>query len=296
VNDPPTQTDRPGAAAAGATTDPASAADRQEFAGFDSTVYGPVRSWRFGWSLGIDLILETSTCSFDCAYCQLGPIQDVTLERRLFVRTTRVVTDLRDQGWDDSDVVTFSGSGEPTLALNLGEALEAVGLLTGLPTIVLTNGTTLGQPAVRDALDAAGRVELKMDAVDEETFRLVNRPVEGVKLEGILAGAERLRESYRGHLALQVMVMPVSVDRFDGLVEVVRRIRPDSIHLNTPRRPRPKEFYLASRGSHGEVPYPATPLKRVSPERLRAIGDRVAAATGVEVTLGVSGTDSPPAR
>lgn len=260
-------------------------AAEQPFAGFDSTVYGPVESWRFGRSLGIDLILETSTCSFDCAYCQLGPIQDVTLERRLFVPTARVADDLRVVGWEDADVATFSGSGEPTLALNVGEALEEVARITGLPTIVLTNGTTLGDPEVRSRLDVASRVELKMDAVDEETFRLISRPVDGVTLEDIVAGAGAFRATYRGHLALQVMVMPVSIERFAGLPAIVRRIRPDSIHLNTPRRPRPREFHLASRGSHGEVPYPAVSLERVSPARLRAIGEDVADATGVEVTL-----------
>ncbi|MEK6624776.1 MAG: radical SAM protein, partial [Bdellovibrionota bacterium] len=34
------------------------------------TVYGPVKSWRFGQSLGIDPIFHVSTCSFNCIYCQ----------------------------------------------------------------------------------------------------------------------------------------------------------------------------------------------------------------------------------
>ncbi len=39
------------------------------------SVYGPVASWRFGSSLGIDPIGLVSTCSFNCAYCQLGEDQ-----------------------------------------------------------------------------------------------------------------------------------------------------------------------------------------------------------------------------
>jgi wyosine [tRNA(Phe)-imidazoG37] synthetase (radical SAM superfamily) len=39
------------------------------------SVYAPVASWRFGSSLGIDPIGLVSTCSFNCAYCQLGEIE-----------------------------------------------------------------------------------------------------------------------------------------------------------------------------------------------------------------------------
>ena len=85
-----------------------------------STIYGPVDSWRFGRSLGVDLILVSSVCSFNCVYCQLGNIQEITAGRRLFVPTERVMEDLRASDWRGSDIVTFSGSGEPTLALNLG--------------------------------------------------------------------------------------------------------------------------------------------------------------------------------
>ena len=43
-----------------------------------STVYGPIPSWRVGESLGIDLIRDNSVCSFNCVYCQLGYIQDIS--------------------------------------------------------------------------------------------------------------------------------------------------------------------------------------------------------------------------
>ena len=52
-----------------------------------STVYGPVKSWRFGMSLGIDPIFVTSTCSFNCIYCQLGNIQDITTNFKEYVTT-----------------------------------------------------------------------------------------------------------------------------------------------------------------------------------------------------------------
>ncbi len=55
-----------------------------------TAVYGPVQSWRFGQSLGIDPIGPTSTCSFNCVYCQLGEIEQLSGDRRLFIPTAQI--------------------------------------------------------------------------------------------------------------------------------------------------------------------------------------------------------------
>lgn len=88
-----------------------------------SSVYGPVDSWRFGKSIGIDLLMDPSTCSFNCTYCQLGFIQRITRDRKIYVPTKKVIEDFENSNWQNCDVVTFSGSGEPTLALNIGEVI-----------------------------------------------------------------------------------------------------------------------------------------------------------------------------
>ena len=95
-----------------------------------SCVYGPVNSWRMGKSLGIDLLKVDSICSFACVYCQLGKINRLTDERKLFVPTAEVISELKKSNWREADVITFSGSGEPTLAANLGEAICAAKNLT----------------------------------------------------------------------------------------------------------------------------------------------------------------------
>ncbi len=251
--------------------------------GHTTTVYGPVASWRFGWSLGVDLILSTSVCSFNCVYCQLGPIQERTNERREFLPTERVLADLEAHAWQRSEIVTFAGSGEPTLASNLGSAIEGVARITHLPTLVLTNGTQLHDPAARADLLVADQVEIKLDAADEQTFQRVNRPVDGVTLAGIIESATTFRNEYSGHLSLQVMMLPMERDYLAGIVEHARRIAPDSISLTTPRRPRPSDWYLPSRGSHGDVPYPAKPMRQPTPEECVTLARRLATETKVEV-------------
>ncbi|MBI3127821.1 MAG: radical SAM protein [Candidatus Tectomicrobia bacterium] len=251
-----------------------------------STVYGPVDSWRFGRSLGVDLILRASTCSFNCVYCQLGSIQVVTAERRLFVTAERVLEDLRASDWRGSGLVTFSGSGEPTLALNLGEALRGVKAYTGIPTHVLTNGTLLNDPAVRRDLMEADRVSVKLDAPDEETFRKINRPAPGVTLAGVVEGALRFRAEYRGHLDAQVMFMPANRGMAGALCDLLNRIRPDEVQLNTPTRAYPSAWFLETRGRYdrAQAPVKVSPLRVISREEAEEAERVIRERTGLRVS------------
>jgi wyosine [tRNA(Phe)-imidazoG37] synthetase (radical SAM superfamily) len=250
-----------------------------------STVYGPVPSWRFGRSLGIDPIVETSTCSFNCIYCQLGAIQRVTAERRVFVPTDRVRRDLERVDWAGVDVVTVSGSGEPTLAANLGEIVDAAQTASDRPVHLLTNATLFGDDRVRREVMAFDTISCKLDAPDDALLRRVNRPVEGIALEAIVRGIERLRETYRGRLLLQVMLMPADVGRVREWAPWIRRVAPDEVHINTPRRPYPARWRLESRGDHasGRHDGPKTLLRVLGPEQARQARRELEELTGVRM-------------
>ena len=111
-----------------------------------SAVYGPVQSWRYGRSLGIDPIGQVSTCSFNFVYCQLGEIEIKTQQRQIYVPTSDILQGLEYFDPLYVDVITLSGSGEPTLAANLGEILKGIKTLTQRSILVLTNGTPLSDP------------------------------------------------------------------------------------------------------------------------------------------------------
>jgi wyosine [tRNA(Phe)-imidazoG37] synthetase (radical SAM superfamily) len=107
-----------------------------------TAVYGPVQSWRFRRSLGIDPIGPRSVCSFNCAYCQLGEIEQACSERQIFIPTAQIQQELvTNARWNNVDMITLSGSGKPTLVLNLGEIITMIQNLTQKPVAVLTNGT-----------------------------------------------------------------------------------------------------------------------------------------------------------
>ena len=239
--------------------------DIAEVAEEKSSVYGPVHSWRVGSSLGVDLLLQTSTCSFNCIYCQLGDIQLKTAERKIYVPTAQLEHDLRRSRWEEADIITFSGSGEPTLALNLAEAIHLVKEYTGKPVMILTNATLLHDPAVIQDLQAADIVSCKLDAATEAGLKQMNRPVAGVTLESIVSGIKNLKANYQGKIALQCMFMPTNLREVERMAALINDIHPDEVQLNTPKRAYPLEWHLDSRGNHGDKPYPTRELRTVSP-------------------------------
>ncbi len=205
-------------------------------------IYGPVSSWRLGRSLGIDLICkeEGKVCSFDCIYCSLGRTTEKTLERKLYVPTDLMEEDLRKTLKEvDADIITFSGTGEPTLALNLGEAIMAVRKITDLPVAVLTNSTLMVREDVRRELAKADVIKGKLDAPNGEVLEAVNRPHQGVGFEELVKGMKLFRKGYRGKFSIEVMFVPQNVRYAGRIAEVIKEIGPDEVQINTPTRPSP---------------------------------------------------------
>lgn len=251
-----------------------------------SSVYGPVASWRYGRSLGIDPIGRVSVCSFDCVYCQLGEIEDRTRERRVFVPTARILQDLRAFAVAAVDVITLSGSGEPTLALNLGEILSALKAATGKPVGVLTNASLLGDPAVRSELALADFVAAKLDAATDERFRHVDRPVEGIGLAEIRSGLLAFRREYHGELAVQTMLLGRWPEPEQAAyIALIDELLPDEIQLCAPTRPRPLVHELDARGGRpGEPPaYAVRHLRPVAGTIMRDFADSLRRQTRIPV-------------
>lgn len=262
-----------------------------------SSVYGPVKSWRLGRSLGVDLLCIDSICSFDCVYCQLGKINQLTTERHTFVPTATLIKDLEASDWRHSDVVTISGSGEPTLALNLGEAIDAIKSITGRTVIVLTNSTLLGDPEVRRDLLKADRVYCKLDAWNDDQLRRINRPVTTISHEAIVDGIIALRNEFDGVIAIQTMVLThLSEADIARYAKILTAIRPDEVQINIPSRPVPADWEIDNRGNRTEPDDHAKILKIVEPAELLRVADRIEELTLLPViTPPAFRTESPKA-
>ena len=260
-----------------------------------SSIYGPVDSWRLGKSLGVDLIMDPSTCSFNCTYCQLGFIQKITSERKLFISTKKVLDDFKASNWKDANVITFSGSGEPTLALNIGEVIKEIKKLTlgKIPVAILTNGTLFNDEKVREDILNADVISVKLDAPDEETLQAINRPAEEINLGLILTGIKKLKQDIvkacRGMplLQMQIMFMPQNKNKINELAKLLNEIKPDEVALNTPTRPYPSGWDIITRGAHGKdakkIKHPTKPLKQLTREEAVYIETRLRELTGLKI-------------
>jgi len=208
--------------------------------------YGPVPSRRLRFSLGIDLI-PFKYCSFDCIYCQLGKTTNKTIARKEYFPTQKILKDVKAiiKKGDNIDYLTFSGSGEPTLHSGIGYLISELKKITKIPVAVLTNSSLLFIPAVQEELSSADVVLPTLCAVSQKIFNKINRPISDATIEKIIHGLINFRKIYKGRIWLEVMLIKDINDEphnINKLKEIVKKIAPDKIHLNTVVRP-PSEKY-----------------------------------------------------
>ncbi len=174
----------------------------------DRFVYAVISSRAGGLSLGVNMNPDRR-CNFDCAYCEVDR-GGVPTERRLAVEVmaTELRRALREVELGQLRLrpgyrflpeellrlrhVALSGDGEPTLATNFKEALEAVVRVRALggffKIVLITNGTGLDLPEVQHGLEfltKSDEIWIKLDGGTQVFLNKVNRP--DVKLEKILA-------------------------------------------------------------------------------------------------------------
>lgn len=204
-------------------------------------VFGPVPSRRLGLSLGVDVIPK-KVCTLDCVYCEVGATDKRALRRREYFPAEAIITEIEDalSGRANLDYISFSGSGEPTLNSKLGEIIRAVKQMTSIPTAVITNGTLFSLEDVRYDLLAADVILPSLDAVSQEVFERVDRPHPQLRIETIIEGLVTFRSEYKGQIWLEIMLAKGYNDHAEEIrkmKEVIARIRPDKIQLNTVTRP-----------------------------------------------------------
>jgi wyosine [tRNA(Phe)-imidazoG37] synthetase (radical SAM superfamily) len=204
------------------------------------TVYGPIDSWRFGRSLGIDpLGRKSKLCPFDCIYCQYGPTAQPTYKRLNYLSAEQLHGDLEALGPIDCDQITVAGLGEPTLARNLHQLVDVVRQHTDTPVALLTGSALLARADVRRDLQHFDHLVVKLDAPSERLFRQINRPQRGFPYSwaALVEGIRLLRKAYTGHLSLQIMFVQANANFASDLAQLALSLKADEVHLDTPLQP-----------------------------------------------------------
>jgi len=187
--------------------------------------------------LGIDPISRgRKVCSFDCIYCQLGKAGIFTDERKLFIPVAKIIEELDALPPLQIDYITVSGTGEPTLAENLGEMIRAIKELRKEKVAVLTNSSFLDKRDVQEDLMPADLVVAKLDASSQTIFELVNRPIDNIKIDAVVRSIKEFKSRYLGKLILQIMFMEQNKIYAGEIARIAKEINPDEVQINTPLR------------------------------------------------------------
>lgn len=209
--------------------------------------YGPVFSRRFGYSLGIDLI-PYKICSFDCIYCQLGKTTSKTTEIKKYKNIdydyfkAGLLMALKNA--EKTEYITFAGSGEPTLSIDLKELLKITKKITNIPVVVLTNGSGFIDESVIEAVMPADLVKISLDAADEDTFNKVNKPHKTISFNTFITGIKKFFKIYNGEILIETMLLKNLNDNeksFKNFQRLFTEIpfffdKVKKIHLNNPLR------------------------------------------------------------
>jgi wyosine [tRNA(Phe)-imidazoG37] synthetase (radical SAM superfamily) len=249
----------------------------------EGLVYGPVRSRRLGYSLGVNILPRNlKACTFNCSYCQYGwtktPVHDAgelaepwpsptSIARAVAQRLPRLL-----RGTESLDHVTLAGHGEPTLHPQFPDVVAGIRktrdeLAPHLRLAVLSNSSTLDLPGVVPALNELDARFMKLDAGETAILRRVNAA--RIPVERIVDGLKRLKT-----VVIQAMFVRDRLGRIDNATDlavanwigVLKSLSPIAVHI-----------YSIDRA-------PAWPyLQAVPLSRLEEIARRVQAA-GLDAT------------
>lgn len=224
---------------------------------YPSPIFGPIHSRRLGVSLGINLLPgDGKHCTFDCIYCECGYNKDHRPKQKLPDREAvsealeRKLIEMKEQGITP-DVLTFAGNGEPTSNPHFPEIIDDTLRLRDkyfprAKVSVLSNSTFILKPAVFNALNRIDNNILKLDTVNLDYIRKVDRPTGCYDLPKLIEGMK----AFKGNLIIQTMFMKGLTERGEDVdntsdrfvlpwLEVVKEIAPRQVMVYTIDRETP---------------------------------------------------------
>ena len=185
-------------------------------------VFGPVPSRRLGISLGVDLVVSKS-CNLNCIFCECGATKKIQLERQRFKDMNEILEEISTVLKDiQPDYITFSGSGEPTLSLDLGNISRAIkeDLKYQGKICLITNSLLLADENLMKELEYIDLIVPTLNTLTQDIFEKIVRPDYRTSVEEIRKGFINLNKSkYKGKIWIEIFIL--------------ENIRYDKIQLNT---------------------------------------------------------------
>jgi wyosine [tRNA(Phe)-imidazoG37] synthetase (radical SAM superfamily) len=221
-----------------------------------SIVYGPIRSRRFGTSLGINLLpADQKVCNLDCIYCQYSPSPEshhtgFPTIAEIESETAARLDQIRREGLP-LDCLTLAGNGEPTIHPQFAEAVDALIAVRdrcapGVPIHILSNSTTCHRPKIRTALQRLDGRYMKLDAGGRELFGTVNRPAGDIAWARMIDGLSYLEGIVLQSLFFEGKGSNTNPEDVAEWIRVVACLRPTGVQIYTIDRPTHEEGLTAA--------------------------------------------------
>ena len=204
-------------------------------------VFGPVPSRRLGISLGVDLVVSKS-CNLNCIFCECGATKKIQLERQRFKDMNEILEEISTVLKDiKPDYITFSGSGEPTLSLDLGNISKAIkkDLKYEGKICLITNSLLLADENLMKELEYIDLIVPTLNTLTQDIFEKIVRPDYRTSVEEIRKGFINLNKSnYKGKIWIEIFILENVNDSDKNFVDIAyflksENIRYDKIQLNT---------------------------------------------------------------
>ncbi len=241
-----------------------------------SSIFGPVNSRRFGKSLGIDLSPNKKQCNFDCLYCELAPASTVDSYDSV-VLVEEIMTELKEYLFKESDIelITITANGEPTLYPHLEELIDSINLLPHRPqTLILSNGSTIEENSIQNALLKLDSVKLSLDCATNRCLRKLDRSHRDITIESIKRGMLEFRQRYQKPLIIEILFVKNINDKkseIESLNKFLIELGADRVDIGTIDRPPAydvgslsyDELYQISQEFDSSIPIYITARKRV---------------------------------
>ncbi len=180
---------------------------------FNDIIFGPVKSRRFGVSLGVNLLPENyKFCTFNCVYCECGWTYKNNAEKIKLPGRSDIQKNLEmklqqmTKNGKPPDNITFAGNGEPTVHPKFSEIIDDTISLRNFyfpnaEITVLSNASMLHKQKVFEALQKVDNNVLKLDSAIDKTFSLINIPTKGISLKKTI---EEIKK-FKGNQIIQTL-------------------------------------------------------------------------------------------
>lgn len=142
------------------------------------------------------------------------------------------------------DYITFVPDGESTLDKNLGIEIKQLKQF-GIKIAVIMNSSLLWMEDVRNDLMCADWVSVKIDAVDNATWKKIDRPHGSLVLSKILNGTIDFSREFKGTLVTETMLVKGINDSKGCLRRIaghVNLLNPSTAYILVPTRPPAESF------------------------------------------------------